>query len=389
MVVRTPAAAARLPDGGRFIALDSLRGVAAMMVVAFHVQERGLSVGSTLIANGWLLVDLFFILSGFVISGAYGQKLSEGFSVVRFMLLRLGRLYPLHLAILAIYVAAELAVLALHALGLGVRAGFSADRSLTDLLLTALLLQGFVVPNPLVWSPPSWSISIEIWLYVVGALAYRTLGQHGMWFMSGLAAIALLVLATGFQDWFTPLSADLIRGIAGFGLGCAAWRGWDNLLRHHYHRLSKHAWTALEVAIVGIIIAFLSSQGAPGMLPVLDLLFVAGVLIFAADRGGLSRALSTWPFMWLGILAYSIYLGHMLVLSAGIKLLGFAGLIPPSGIGAVGAGVTVLAWAAILAGTVALAYVTWRWCEAPSRAWSRRLAAKMSAGAQERVAPSI
>ena len=104
-------AVSRLPDGGRFVALDSWRGIAALAVVAFHVQVNGLAFSSTIVGNAGAAVDFFFVLSGFVISAAYGSRLAGGFSLARFMTLRLGRVYPLHLLVLALYVAAELAKL--------------------------------------------------------------------------------------------------------------------------------------------------------------------------------------------------------------------------------------------------------------------------------------
>ncbi len=389
MVSTTPATAARLPDGGRFVALDSLRGIAAIMVVAFHLQDGGLPVGSKLVANSWLVVDFFFVLSGFVISGAYRDKLASGFSIARFMVLRLGRVYPLHLAILSIYVVMEFAVMVLHAMGFDVRAGFSGDHSVSGLLLTALLLQGLVEPNPLVWAPPSWSISVEVWLYLAIGLGYRFFGIRSLPAVLGLAAAALAFIASNFQGWFTPQTADLVRGVAGFGLGCLAWWCWDNHVRHNASRMSATGWTFIELTIAALIVGALSVADAPRYLAALDLLFAAAVLIFAADRGAISRGLATAAFTWLGVLSYSVYLGHMLVLSAGMKFLVFTGLYAADGGSPISMIITLMSWAAMIAGTIMLAYVTWRFIEAPARDWSRNLAAKMGAAGEERAAPTI
>lgn len=53
--------------------------------------------------NAYLFVDFFFVLSGFVIASTYQERIAGGFSVWRFMLLRLGRLYPLHIAVLVAF----------------------------------------------------------------------------------------------------------------------------------------------------------------------------------------------------------------------------------------------------------------------------------------------
>jgi len=86
-----------LPGGGRFVALDSLRGIAALGVAVYHLQGRGqlpVQSGSDLFAlpffaNGYLFVDFFFVLSGFVIAAAYGQRLATGLSIRKYMFLRL------------------------------------------------------------------------------------------------------------------------------------------------------------------------------------------------------------------------------------------------------------------------------------------------------------
>jgi len=92
----------------RFVALDSLRGLAALLVVLHHINGAGYLLSLPLFRYGSLAVDFFFVLSGFVIAANYGERLTQGFSIGRFMALRLGRVYPLHLVVLAIFVSLEL-----------------------------------------------------------------------------------------------------------------------------------------------------------------------------------------------------------------------------------------------------------------------------------------
>src|SRR4051812_33009270 len=77
-----------------FIALDGLRGVAALVVIVMHRGRWWYPQGGFL-GHGYLAVDFFFLLSGFVIAFAYDSRLSAGMSAWRFMGLRLIRLYPL------------------------------------------------------------------------------------------------------------------------------------------------------------------------------------------------------------------------------------------------------------------------------------------------------
>jgi peptidoglycan/LPS O-acetylase OafA/YrhL len=86
------------------VALDSLRGVCASIVAFFHVDGDALIKTVPFVANGFLFVDFFFVLSGFVIAASYGEKIVTGFPIGKFMFLRLGRLYPLHAFMLFAYV---------------------------------------------------------------------------------------------------------------------------------------------------------------------------------------------------------------------------------------------------------------------------------------------
>ena len=86
----------------RFSALDGLRGIAALAVVFYHVKfpNHFTTYPGLFFRNGYMAVDLFFILSGFVIYANYSGKIYNTASALRFIVLRFFRIYPLHLAIL-------------------------------------------------------------------------------------------------------------------------------------------------------------------------------------------------------------------------------------------------------------------------------------------------
>src|SRR5690348_4404083 len=81
--------------------------------------------------HGWMLVDFFFILSGFVITASYGARLAQGYPRWRFLLIRFGRVYPLHIATVAIYVVLEFLVF---------RPVLNESHSLSQLVRGVLLL---------------------------------------------------------------------------------------------------------------------------------------------------------------------------------------------------------------------------------------------------------
>src|SRR6266851_1584941 len=142
----------------RFLALDSLRGICAVLVVIYHFHGDAWVKTIPFVQNAFLFVDFFFVLSGFVIASSYGDRLASGFPVSRFMFLRLGRLYPLHAAVLIAFIA------------IATGKHFADPKySLSEFWISALLLQTWIPYTPGEmnhWNPPSWSISAEIWIYL-------------------------------------------------------------------------------------------------------------------------------------------------------------------------------------------------------------------------------
>ncbi|TIW91548.1 MAG: acyltransferase, partial [Mesorhizobium sp.] len=94
--------------GERFLVLDSWRGICALLVALFHFPTGSTISQSAFIGSSYLFVDFFFVLSGFVIASSYGNRLSQPQQVARFALVRFGRIYPLHLLMLAAFAGFEL-----------------------------------------------------------------------------------------------------------------------------------------------------------------------------------------------------------------------------------------------------------------------------------------
>jgi len=141
-------------------ALTGIRGVAAWFVVLFHVRiGASAQLPAWLIgifAKGYLAVDLFFMLSGFVLWLNYSESLrSKGAaSVPRFFGRRIARIWPLHAAILCATAAFAL-LLQLSGHGDPIHYPWS------DLPLHLLLIQNWGFSNSLTWNDPAWSISCE------------------------------------------------------------------------------------------------------------------------------------------------------------------------------------------------------------------------------------
>ena len=381
-----PAASpAALPRAtGRFEALDGWRGVCACLVVLFHFHGYSPVYHSPFIRHSYLFVDFFFVLSGFVIAWNYATRLATWPQVRHFLVLRVGRVWPLHAVMLALFVAYEFAK---HVLGTHQAAPlFSGETSPLAIFTNFFLVQSLNLHDSLTWNGPAWSISTEVWTYVVFALLSVGFGlRHWMLALAAIVPpLALLLLSrTGSMD--VTYDFGILRCIFGFALG--------TLCYHVQKRRAAHAgptgWlpTLAEVATVAAVIAFVSLSGDNNWSLLAPFVFAAAVLVFASEDGLLSRLFRTPFFAWLGKLSYSIYLTHFFVvmlMPVVIKRVTHIDLWTPM---RVAGGDFIMAYGrnnvqgTLLYGlalmlTLALSALTYRWVETPGRDWSRRFAGK-------------
>ena len=388
-MVAIPGTAESLPGHGRFVALDSLRGVAALGIAWHHLKGTGPLLSGTAHDNLTLGVDFFFVLSGFVIAASYGDRLAAGFSTIRFMALRIGRVWPLHAAMVAGYVILELAFAVAGSGGiLHGREPFTGARDPWALPGVLLLVQALVWPGRDLWNVQSWSISVEIWLYLAAALLWRWVGVRA-WLpatVAALAALAILAMGGGSQGW-------LLRGIGGFGLGMAAHAAWQ---AGWAQRLSPATMTALELAAPLAALTLLVTA-APVL--VADVVFAAAMLVFARESGPVSAVLRSAPLRWLGMVSYSLYMVHGLVF--GRIFDGLSWLQGQTGARWVSARLGgedlillsplpgLLLALAMVAAVLPIAWAAWRLVEWPARAWSRKAAARLGDGEDDRAARTI
>lgn len=302
-------------------ALTGLRGIAACLVVLYHftpADKLPLAPLRNAVGRGYLWVDLFFVLSGFVIALNYGEMFRGRFSLGafgEFLVRRVARLYPLYLALL-------LAKLAYTLIAYG---GFAfhddpeaavLDHPAAEVPANLLMIQGWGLGGSVVTS--SWSVSTEVAVYLAfPVLAAMILSRHHRkWAlaMTGLAACLLVAVVLldhsdgethrgALDAWDGRLLTPLMRCFAGFMLGVVTWRAAQS------RRISAFMADDRVGLAIGAVLLVLLGSPAPDLAVVA--LFPPLVLHLASAKRGVPVRLFASPLMvWAGVLSYAIYLLH-------------------------------------------------------------------------------
>jgi peptidoglycan/LPS O-acetylase OafA/YrhL len=372
----------------RFVALDSWRGIAACLVALFHLNAYSHLYEVPFLRNSWLFVDFFFVLSGFIIAANYQQRLVDGFGVGRFLLLRLGRLYPLHLAMLALFVAWELlkvlrGILTPELASINPVAPFSAPQNAPNTILANLLLiHGLHLYDFLTWNFVSWSISTEFYTYAIFAACLIGLRKHA-WIALVLAMIGgpILIAILSERNMGADYDWGMIRCLYGFAAGVACW----NIHRSWSGKLKKWlSGSMVEWGALGLVVVFVSTAGASLLSIAAPYVFALVVLVFAFDAGTASAILRLRPLVFLGTISYSIYMTHVFIASrmfdVGYQLDRRLHSNPFTYREMDGWRLELLgtqlwqgdiAYAVYLAMIIAMSCLAYRWIEKPGREWVR------------------
>lgn len=318
--LNTPAMAAGLhvsenatqavPAPATLPALTSVRFFLALGVVLFHLQLTWTwptQDYTGLIERARLGVDVFFILSGFVLAYVYARQVEEGrYSHRRFLIARLARIYPAHLAVLVFMVAIALAALAMG------ETFDPARYSLLGLLQTALLIHAWTpTDTPIEWNGPSWSLSAEWGAYLLFPIfAWLGVKLRGR-------PLVLLVIAAGlfagldaayravFGDLLThaEFNVGVLRILPTFLAGVA--------LHHLSARLSPTPRIAVLAALAATLVLI-------GLMHVSadERLVVAAAAGLVLALALVSKARADGPLaapwlLFLGEASYAIYLFHL------------------------------------------------------------------------------
>ncbi|MFK7799143.1 MAG: acyltransferase family protein [Aureispira sp.] len=335
--------------------LTPLRGIAALLVVLchFHMMIGPLTSPDVFIVSKfYLMVDLFFILSGFIIVHIYGDLFIhtiEKATFWRFIKARFARIYPLHLVTFlyllgwVLYMKSQINFEETPALVQGI-----ADNSAIPFVLT--LTHAWGTHTEATWNSASWSISVEWFLYLLFPLLAWMMYRSKPWLQGliGVVAFAALfyiseVLAPLWSEeinlirqrtaeelfYQTSNSIDIITGFALLRGGCSFIFG---MLTYELYRRGigqsflKHSYWFVVIFGGLLLLWYKDWLPDPFAIPALSLL----ILHTAYGEGGIHKLLNGKVFTHLGNISYSIYLVHTpLIMTAFIFALLKGGMPPP------------------------------------------------------------
>lgn len=306
-------------------ALAGARAFPPLVLVMFHFSEghgyRNFWPLDLLAARGYLWVEFFFCLSGFILTHVYGARPAKLFTrdgYGQFLKARLTRLYPLHLFMLLAILGVLIVTRILAHLGdyhsiFDLR--YHQDVSVKGFFLSLFLVHGWNTMDRLTWNGVSWFVSVE-WALCLLFPLFLWFSNGRLW--RGFALIATGVIGLAVLDLTSGAHVGLdityhngvLRGLADFSIGV----GFAVLYRSWKPRDTLPDWahSLIQLAVFGLLLYAIYDTGWSHT--VMDiwtaLPIMAMVLVLSFDRGLLAEALKTRIPQVLGRWSYAVYIGQ-------------------------------------------------------------------------------
>jgi peptidoglycan/LPS O-acetylase OafA/YrhL len=369
----SPAEAQYLP------ALTGLRFVLGLWVILHHLTGPRMlldqwnqslpQAAQSLVRGGYLAVQTFFLLSGFVLAQSYARTQWNRQSLAKFAVARFARIYPAYLL--------SLAMISWFALQFVLKPGRTPGQKISVLRDYALVLQGWTGSLGVGWNTPAWSLSCEFFFYLCFPLLFLWLGRAGLRrVLPTLAAclVAPILLArAGVPDVWKPVHhlADFVAGIAAARIYCA-------MVRSGIATQRRGFWLSAGALVAGA--AFIANPHVLNgtvlsLNTVLRPLNVALLIGLATGGGLLVRMLSTSVAGYLGQASYSMYILHVPLLWWFSQYTTFRyGSAPPAWTGVV-----------FIAAVIGFSIAAFEYVEAPANRWIRSWAAARMQSAPARA----
>jgi peptidoglycan/LPS O-acetylase OafA/YrhL len=348
--------------------LNAIRGAAALIVVFFHTYKLGFfsqHIDLSAFSNGYFAVDMFFILSGFVLMHVYNGKF-QTVSVKNyysFMVSRFARIYPVHFVLLAILVGIELIKLFVLKIP-----AFTEYKSIPTLITSLLMIQAWHLHTINPWNGVSWSISAEWFCYLFAPflIAFWDRSRNlalGL-FLFFIPAIFLTQYTVSLHKTELTFEAGLLRIAVEFLMGIAVYGAYSALRNKKLNSIAidAGAWLCL-----GALLASHYLQ-----IPALGIIYLCGAMILfsSLSRGLFEKVLSHKVLFYLGEISYSMYLVHGVLFYNVFNQV--IHKLPQKNLG-----MAILELILIVLITLASAALSYHGVEKPAREWLRKHLSKL------------
>jgi peptidoglycan/LPS O-acetylase OafA/YrhL len=356
-------------------ALTGLRFVLAAWVILHHLAGPGMMLGAAvsalptplqaLAAGGYIAVQTFFLLSGFVLGRSYGATQWNRSSLIRYWSARFARIYPTYLLSLVIVAYFMGRFLARPTVGAVAKASALFDY--------AFLLQGWRNGGGPGWNTPAWSLSCELFFYLCLPAILPVIWRSRPRILVGIAALSFIAPVV-LAHLNVPAYWKPVHHFADFTMGIAAARVFERLelgpvRRHLAARFYLPAMCAGALLIAWPHVLRGTYLDLNTALRPLNAVALIGL---ALGGGAVAKILSAKAVDYLGQASYSMYILHVPLLwwygNGGVKRFH----LPPGIAAAVYGGIVIAA-----------AIVSYELVEKPANRWIRRWTARKFAPAAE------
>lgn len=305
----------------RLAHVDGLRGIFALAVALMHFNKN------LIVPGAYLAVDFFFVLSGFILTLVYLPRVGK-MTLGDFAFARFSRLWPLHMFTLLLYIFIYAVSIYLEKGTLKLFPKWPGNEFRT-FIENVLLLHSVGFQKALTWNYPSWSISVEFFVNIALFLALAGLVlneiKSKVLVILGATIIFCMVVLNHNLDhldtqmaittqWAYFLNAGLLRGFAGIFLGVFValfvkfWSERHEVTLSPVMRAMK--WIS-EIVLLGILFFLIVFQPTTEVDFIAIYLFAALLILLSLGKTSpLCFVLGLKPFTFLGMISYSVYLGH-------------------------------------------------------------------------------
>ena len=290
--------------------LDGLRGLFALFVVLFHLNINNAPaslINNFFVRESYIFVDFFFILSGYVISLTYNDKIISPISLKQFLIKRFLRLYPMLLFSTCMYWYFVHPFL---------------DKQNIILALDTLLLTNStpILGIEIGMNYPSWSISSEMISYLIFGICSMIAIRKNKTILINIITICCFAFLAYQQNYFSTGSFGFIRGLACFNLGFLIYSLTKNNIRIPNYLEWLTSFTMLGIMYL-LYTCTINSIAILSLQFLVPLVFSSILFVFIKTNGIISNLLASAPLQFLGKISYSVYLNQAFVIGFGIPKL--------------------------------------------------------------------